>query len=181
MSTPEVIVDESDGFVDFRFPVVDSKISDDGETDVTVGGILLGRPVELHFHVRSGILPNDLSDDAKSVHALGDGIKMSLIGATGVNFARAISQLYKSDRSSFHMPLEFSFTAVALEGDPAKIASEPVKFKLFHETDSTDEEEGPAYFEMFLNLHLPLGLVALNEKDTDFRVGVLNAFPTEPN
>jgi hypothetical protein len=181
MNTSQVIVDESDGYVDFRFPVLNSRISAEGEADLMVGGTLFGKPVELRIHIRPGILPNEFSDDTKSVHSLSDGIKISLSGVTGLNFATTLAQLYKSNESSFRLPLELCLTAVALEGNPANIALEPVKFKLFHETGSTDEEESPEYFEMYLNTNLPIGLVALNEKDTDFRSGVLNALSVRPN
>ena len=181
MSSEEVVIDASDGFVDFRFPIIRSRVSENGEADLLVGGSLSGKHVEINFHVRAGILPNVLDDEIQTVHALHDGITLSMSGESGRSFVSALAVGYGSDRKSFRMPVELSFTAVALEGDPAKIATEPVKIKLFHETGSTDEEEGPAYFEMFFNIHVPDRWIALNEKDTDFRPGVLNAFPPEPN
>jgi hypothetical protein len=181
MTTNDVFVDTSDGFVDFRFPILSSAIAKDGEAVFVVGGSLLGRSVEITFRVRAGILPSDFSAEPPIVEALSDGITMSLIGEEGQNFALSLSELYRSSRSSFLVPLQLSFTAVALQGNPAEIAKEAVKFKLFHETGSTDEEEGPEYFEMFFNVDLASGIVSLNEKDTDFRSGVLSALPPALN
>jgi hypothetical protein len=177
-----IVIDRTDGFVDFRFPVIDSSVSEDGEAELLVGGLIDGESVEIRFHVCAGILPNDLLDEnLQSVEALYDGIKMRLDGEPGRNFVRLLAKCYGSPRTSFLMPVELSFTAVAIEGDPASLANEPVKIKLFHETGSTDEEEGPAYFEMFFNADLPNRRLGLNEKDLDFRAGVLNAFPPDLN
>ena len=79
------------------------------------------------------------------------------------------------------MPVTLSFTAVTLAGTPVNIAHEMVKFKLFHETGSSDEEEGPDYFEMFFNVDLGAGFVEWREKDTCFRDGVMQSFPPIPN
>jgi hypothetical protein len=178
----KIVVDRTDGFVDFGLPIISASVSEDGEAELLVGGQFDGQPVEIRFHVRAGILPNDLLDEnLQSVEAMYDGIKMRLAGEPGRNFVRLLAKSYGSARSSFVMPVELSFTAVAIEGDPAKLASEFVKIKLFHETGSTDEEEGKAYFEMFFNADLPNRMLGLNEKDLDFRDGVINAFPPELN
>ena len=181
MPPAEIVVDTSDGFVDFRIPVIQSRVSEGGEAFITVAGILLGQVAEISFSLRAGMLPNDFDAENVTLNVLHDAIGMSLTGIGGKNFASALTSLYGSPRSSFLLPLSLSFTAVALAGNPARIDTEIVKFKLFHETGSTDEEEGPEYFELFLNVDLPSGFVELNEKDTDFRSGVLNAFPTDAN
>ncbi len=97
------------------------------------------------------------------------------------NLANLFIHEYGEDRIAVAKPLDLSFTAVALAGDPRKIASEEVKFKLFHETGSPEDEEGPEYFEMFFNVNLCSNVAELNEKDNDFRGGVLNALNAPPN
>jgi hypothetical protein len=177
-----IVMDRTDGFVDFGLPIISSSVSEDGEAELLVGGLIAGELIELRFHVKAGILPNDLmNENLQSVEALHDGIKMRLDGEPGRNFVRFLAKCYGSPRTSFLMPVVLSFTAVAIQGDPAKLANELVKIKLFHEAGSTDEEEGPDYFEMFFNADLPNRMLGLNEKDMDFRPGVLNAFPPEPN
>jgi hypothetical protein len=177
----DIVVDTSDGFVDLRIPVIQSRFSEGGEAVLIVGGTLFERAVEITFYIRAGILPNDLWSKDVVINSSADGVQMSLEGERGRNFAIAFSKLYQSHRSSFLMPAKLSFTAVTLDGNPANIANETIKFKLFHEEGSTDEEEGPGYFEMFLNIEAALGFVEFNEKDTDFRSGVLNSIPPELN
>jgi hypothetical protein len=177
----DIFVDEGDGFVDLRMPVIVSEFFEGGGTILKVGGILFERPIEIEFRIRAGILPNDLFMSDVVINSLTDGIQMSLAGESGRHFASSLSKLYQTPRSSFAMPIELSFTVVTLEGNPANIANEVVKFKLFHERGSTDEEEGPEYFEMYLNVDCVAGFVEVREKDNDFRSGVLNSLPSEPN
>jgi len=181
MSNSDVVVDTSDGFVDLRIPLISAEIRENGEAIFIVGGKVFERPIEAVLHLQPGMLPNNLFNEAVTVNAKYDGIKMSLSGERGRNFAIALGELYGSQRSSYLVPMELSFTAVALNGNPAKIDTEEVKFKLFHETGSSDDEEGPCYFEMFLNFDHISGFVEWNEKDTDFRSGVLNSLPAEPS
>jgi hypothetical protein len=176
-----IVVDTSDGFVDIRFPIIEAKVSTGGEATLVVGGKISEELVEITFRLIRDMLPNDLFAENASINSYVDGIRMLLDGDRGRSFVSALSRLYEAQHSSFLMPVELSFTAVALEGNPSRIATEPVKFKLFHETGSTAEDEGPDYFEIFLNIYIDSGFVELNEKDTDFRAGILNSFPSEPS
>jgi hypothetical protein len=177
----QIIVDTSDGFVDFSLPVILSRFGEGGEAILRCGGSLLGLPAEIEVEIHSGILPNDFDEENAVVHALPQGIRLRLAGEKGRAFATQLCMLYGKDRSSFLMPVELSFTAVALAGTPANIATEQVKFKLFHEEGSTDEDEGPDYFEMFLNVDAAAGTVEWREKDKDFRSGVEKSLPAEPS
>ncbi|HEY4356145.1 MAG TPA: hypothetical protein VGN16_10390 [Acidobacteriaceae bacterium] len=181
MSDANVVVDTSDGFVDLALPVIESRFGEGGEASLRCGGLLLGLPAEIEIDVRAGMLPNDFSDENLVVSSLRDGIRVRLTGEGGRNFASQLCLLYGKARSSFHMPVELSFTGIALTGVPANIATEVVKFKLFHEEGSTDEDEGPDYFEMFLNVDTTTGTVEWKEKDTDYRSGVEKSFPAEPS
>lgn len=181
MSNAEVVVDTSDGFVDLRIPLVSARIRENGEASFTAAGKLLERLIEVKFYLQPGMLPNNLFDEPVRVNSHCDGIKMSLSGDGGRNFAAALGELFGSQRTSFLIPIELLFTVVALEGNPAKIDSEEVKFKLFHETGSSDDDEGPCYFEMFLNIDHLSGFVEWKEKDTDFRSAVLNSIPAQPS
>lgn len=181
MSLRQVVVDTSDGYVDFRFPIVESTPLDGSGVVLRLNGILFQQTVDLIVRIEDGIVANDLFVDEPTIHSTSDGISLSFDGDSGRNFTAALANLYRLPRSSFHMPVTLSCTAVNLEGDPAKIRTEAVKFKLFHETGSTEDEEGPDYFELFLNVDLPSATAELREKDTDFRRGFLNAFPAEPS
>ena len=180
MAETAIVVDTTDGFVDLRFPVIQSRVSDDGEASLVLGGTYNGHRIAISVLLQAGMLPSDLFSEPAQVNATFDGIRMLADPESTVNLANLFIQEYGEDRLAAAKPLDLSFTAVALEGDPRKIATEEVKFKLFHETGSTDDEEGPEYFEMFFNLNLLSNTAELNEKDNDFRIGVLNALKTEP-
>jgi hypothetical protein len=171
-----IVVSHEDGFVDLSFPVLQSAIAEDGEASFVLGGAVEGRRLELGVRVSPGILPNDFSGEGpETVFSLPNGVRLALDAESTRTIAEIYIAGYGLARTAVATRVSLSLTAVALEGDPAHIAVEAVKLKLFHETDSTDDEEGPCYFEMFLNIDLPGKRVQLNEKDFDFRVGVLNA------
>jgi len=180
MAETTIVVDTSDGFVDLKLPVIQSRVADDGEASLILGGVYNGRHVEISVQLQSGMLPNTFFTESTEINAHFDAIKISADAETTANLANLFIEQYKADRVAVPTPLSLSFTAVALAGDPRKIAEEQVKFKLFHETGSPEDEEGPEYFEMFLNIDLGSKTVELNEKDDDFRSGVLNALKTEP-
>ena len=62
-------------------------------------------------------------------------------------------------------------TAIAFEGNPANIQTQPLKFKIVHPSgaDSSD------YFELFINTDLARNKMQLNEKETDYRPAILRA------
>ncbi|HEY0623684.1 hypothetical protein [Sphingomonas sp.] len=60
---------------------------------------------------------------------------------------------------------EIECLAVGIMSDPARMAEEPTKMKLFF--DNGEDEE--LYGEVFFNLDLPEGYVGLNEKDPEYR------------
>jgi hypothetical protein len=176
----ETILNTSEGFVDLRFSVIQSRVAQDGEASLVLGGTYNGDRIEISVHLQAGMLPSELFSEPTQVNATFDGIRMLVDPESTTNLANLFIKEYGEDRLTAAEPLDLSFTAVALAGDPRKIASEEVKFKLFHETGSTEDEEGPEYFEMFFNLSLASNTAELNEKDNDFRIGVLNALKTQP-
>ena len=180
MAETTILVDTSDGFVDLRFPVIQSMVADDGEASLVLDGTYAGHRIKISVQLQAGMLPSDLFSEPAQINAYSDGISVSADSESAANLANLFIESYGADRLATAIPLDLSLTAVALEGDPRKIATEEVKFKLFHETGSPDDEEGPEYFEMFFNVNLGSNTAGLNEKDNDFRVGVLNALKTEP-
>jgi len=57
-------------------------------------------------------------------------------------------------------------------GDPRKLQTEYVKFKIFHD----DHDEHGEYFELFLHINIQGGFIALNEKDEEYRSSILKSF-----
>ncbi len=62
--------------------------------------------------------------------------------------------------------------AVGIASDPASIADDVVQMKLFFD----DGIENGRYAEVFLNIDLPRGLCALNEKDESYRADLVHWF-----
>jgi hypothetical protein len=62
------------------------------------------------------------------------------------------------------------FAAVSLEGHPDRLAVEPLKMKLFFESEKDD-----LCAEFYLNCDTNKGRVQFREKDTGFRVAVVLA------
>ncbi|MBS1800984.1 MAG: hypothetical protein JSS95_14310 [Acidobacteria bacterium] len=174
VTTTNIQIDTSDGFVNLRIPVLNAQLFGKGEASLLASGSLLGQSAAIEIHIEPGLKPNnDLFNEKIPINAGFDGIQFLFQGNQGHHFAEGFFDLYQISRRELSLPIKMSFTAVALYGEPANIATEFVKFKLFHDEGSTDEEEGPDYFEMFLNIDLPSGYIELNEKDTEFRSGVL--------
>jgi len=178
MAETTIVIDTSDGFVDLRFPVVQSRVADGGEASLSLAGDYGEHHIEISFQLQSGMLPNDLFSESAGINAHWDPVRMTADAESAKNLASLLIEQYGANQIAIAVPLDLSFTAVALAGDPRKIANEEVNFKLFHETGSPEDEEGPEYFEMFFNVNLGSNIAERNEKDTDFRIGLLNALKT---
>ena len=154
-------------------------MAEDGEASLVLAGTHDGHRIEISVQLQSGMLPSQLFSEPAQINAYPDGIRMRADAQSAKRLSDLLTEKYGLGQIAVSEPIDLSFTAVALEGDPRKVESEGVKFKLFHETGSSDDEEGPKYFEMFFNVNLGSGVAELNEKDTDFRIGILNALQAE--
>jgi hypothetical protein len=67
--------------------------------------------------------------------------------------------------------------AVGIKSNPAKIAEEPVRIKLFFE----DSDENGPYAEVFLNIDMPSKLAELNEKDEGYRTDLIHWLSRQGN
>jgi hypothetical protein len=65
------------------------------------------------------------------------------------------------------------FTAISLGGDPRDLAKEPVKIKLFFESNEEDR-----YAELFTNIDLKARKLNINEKDEEYRSAIIRALRT---
>jgi hypothetical protein len=73
-------------------------------------------------------------------------------------------------RSGWTFPQSIECLAVGIESNPALIAEQPVRMKLFFD----DGMEDSHYAEVFLNMDLPHGLCGLNEKDEEYRADLIH-------
>ena len=161
-----ITIDTSEGFVDIALPIADITCPTSTRCALRVLGSHKGQPVGMTVDVLD-IRPNP----DRSVSAGPGKILLRSDGQITTNFAQLLAQLYKHPQSKFRVPAEIQTSAVTLEGDAARLQTEPVKFKLFH----GEEDGAPDYFEMFLNLDVPHHVVEFAEKDPDYRMPILRS------
>jgi len=95
-------------------------------------------------------------------------VRLESTGKPSEIFIRCLARAYKQKVEQ----IDFSsveLVAISLGGDPRLVSSEPVKLKLFFESDKEE-----AYAEAYLNFDLPHSLVQLHEKDPDYRKPILD-------
>ncbi len=94
-------------------------------------------------------------------------VRLESIGKPSEVFIRCLARAYKHEIEQVDFR-SVELVAISLGGDPRSVSSEPVKLKLFFESEQDD-----AYAEAYLNLDLPHSLVQFHEKDHDYRKPVL--------
>jgi len=94
-------------------------------------------------------------------------VRLESTGKPSELFIRSLARAYKQkiDQVDF---TSVELTAISLGGDPRAVRSEPVKLKLFFESEKEE-----SYAEAYLNFDLPHALVQFHEKDPDYRKPVL--------
>ncbi len=170
-----VVVDSSEGFADLILPIVNRHCDSMGGCTVTLLGIYEGREIGLRIIFAPDMKENkfdDLTGKGK-LFAQQNGICFEPKGEAGKNFVNLLSSIYKTPIRALAPPEAVCVTALPLEGNPQNIRSSALKFKAFHHDDDPD---APDYFEVFVDPDLPNGILRLNEKDVDYRKGVLRAF-----
>ena len=101
------------------------------------------------------------------------------LGAESDAFVQTLGALYGADAAPAAMAARTQFSAVALEGDPARLDAGPVKLKLFYEppaaTKANEDEEDPDYAELFLNVDAAAKRVEFHDKDPEYHDALLRA------
>jgi hypothetical protein len=173
------ITDEGE-FADIYF-IADSIASEDGKT--VIRAKLPSRDIGIEIIVQdttSSFLVDENSNPKYSVTP--QGVVFRSLGEMSDAFLEFLSSEYKLPVQNVKMVKEIAFTSLALEGDPAQIVNQPVKFKLFFEKEFTDPESKEAdsfyeneYFEVFLNIDLKNRKLSLDEKDIEYRKPLLKS------
>jgi hypothetical protein len=170
----EVTLDQSEGFADFKLPVAHRACDSRAGCVLDVTGTYHKEPIALRIVFAPGMRQIRF-DNLKAnggISAKANGVVLQLRGKPGENFVRMLASAYRIPIVSISLPDTVPLTAVALEGDPQHIASVALKIKVFHRDDDPD---GPYYFELYIDPDLPNGVVALNEKDMDYRKPILRS------
>lgn len=166
---PELTQLAEEGFVDLVFRVRDRHVDPNGWWTLTIDakhqGTVVGLKVGVQPEMRPGIVGNTIDKTAfypAGILLMRDGDKSDAL-------LRAFEMLYKHPARDVKFREMSKVTSFALDGDPRKLKTEPVKFKIFHD----DQDERGEYFELYLNIDLPGGIVALKEKDEEYRPTIL--------
>jgi len=180
------IVDE-DGFVDLDLSIarIEREI---GALAVTVAARHEGVQLAMRVTVRAEESPGqDLGDGFVVYPAV---VTLASTGPASDAFVRVLAEAWGIGDTPSGMVSSLELTALALEGRPDRIRHEPVKLKLFHETnfpeaaggatDEADENEDQDYFEMYLNIDVTAGRFRLSEKDPDYRQAIIRGLGSHP-
>lgn len=168
---PELTQLAEEGFIDMVFRIRDRHVDPNGWWTLTIDAkhqrTIVGLKVAVQPEMRPGIVGDNIDKTAfypASILLMSDGAKSDAL-------LRAFERLSKHPARNVKFREMSKVTSFALDGDPRKLKTEPVKFKIFHD----DQDERGEYFELYLNIDLPGGVVALKEKDEEYRPTILKA------
>ncbi len=166
---PELTQLSGEGFIDMVFRIRDIHVDKNWwytlTTDAKHRGTIVGLKIAVQPGMRPGIVGNDIDKTAfysKSILLIRDGSNSDAL-------LRTFESLYKHPVRDLKFRDMSEVTSFALNGDPRKIKTEYVKFKIFHD----DQDERGEYFELYLHINIPGGFIALNEKDQEYRPTIL--------
>ena len=166
---PELTQLSEEGFIDMVFRIRDTHVDKNGwctlSADAKHRGTLVGLQIAIQPGMRPGIVDDKIDKTAfysKSTLLIRDGVNSDAL-------LRAFEELYKHPVRDLKFREKSETTSFSLMGDPGKLQTEYVKFKIFHD----DQDERGEYFELFLHINIPGGFIALNEKDQEYRPTIL--------
>jgi hypothetical protein len=113
------------------------------------------------------------TENKKSDSGFGSGLILASTGTTSDNFLTALNEIYKSKKTDVKFNKNISLNFVDLDAMASKLTgasnsdSEQKKYKLFFENDKENAE-------LYLNIDEKGGWVELNEKDSEYRIAIMN-------
>jgi hypothetical protein len=169
-----VVVERRDAFIDITLPVISNSCDTHGGCVVETAGIYQGRPTGLTVIFAPGMRQSIFTDrvETTNVFSARGGITFVVDGPRGTSLVHLFATSYGIPAHHLSLPVTVATTAIAFEGNPANIQSQPLRFKIEHPSDKNSQD----YFELFVNTDLANNKVQLSEKEVDFRPAVLNAF-----
>ncbi len=170
-----VIVERRDTtFVDITLPVISKSCDNHGGCVVETDGLYQGQPTGITVIFAPGMRPSTFTDRVETtlVFPKSAGITLVAEGPRGSSLVHLLAASYGTSAHHVNLPVTIPMTAIAFEGNPANIQTQPLKFKVVHPS----AKDSPEYFELFLNTDLANKRVQLSEKETDYRPATLKAF-----
>jgi hypothetical protein len=172
VSLPEITSESEEGFHDLVFAIEDHKKLSDGSQTILTSGMYKGRKVSLEIFLAPGWRASPLDADVPLTTYRGT-VSYRSVGAESDLLLRAMDELYETKQMPKAMNKTTEFTAISLGGDPTDLGKEPVKIKLFF--DSNEEDR---YAELFTNIDLKARKLNINEKDEEYRSAIIRALRT---
>ena len=121
-----------------------------------------------------GMRPSAFTDrvETTQVYPANRGVTLVADGPRGASLVHLLAASFGIPPHHVNLPVTIPMTAIAFEGTPANIQTQPLKFKIVHPSG----KDSPEYFELFINADLLNNKVQLSEKETDYRPAILKAF-----
>jgi hypothetical protein len=168
-SLPEITSESEEGFHDLVFAIEDHKTSPDGSQTILASGTYKGRKVSLEIYLGAGWQTSPIDPDVPLTTYRGS-VSYRSVGAESDHLLRVIDEVYGTKQSPNTMNKATEFMAISLGGDPRDLAKEPVKIKLFFDSNAEDR-----YAELFTNIDLKARKLYIREKDEEYRAAIVRA------
>lgn len=167
--------DTAEGWRDLTIPIDSVSNSGADLISVVARGILDGNEVGLRLLIKRDMPPGIRGNKLNTLNAsafISRGIIIESIGDPTERLVKSLADAYSTERPRAPLRPAIPWTTIALEGDPGKVQSEFIRFKIFHD----ENDERGLYYELFVHVDIPEGKIALNEKDEEYRPAVIRGF-----
>ncbi len=162
---PELTEEFEDGFVDLSLRMEGLVRDQDGVQHFEARALHKGRVVAFAVALGAKWTPFGSREEFYCGEA-----RLVSLGDASDAFIQVLDQLYETKAGIMRMGDNTGFTAVSLEGHPDRLSVEPLKMKLFFESENDDLSA-----EFYLNCDTNDNRVQFREKDMDFRAAVVRA------
>ena len=158
-------VDKSSGFIDLTLSIIDKKETD--SAFVYFGeGLYKSDTVGIQVSLKKGLKAGIVNGEMKNVF-VSNGITFHSIGPKSDRLLSSMAELYGIDSIDNKMRNDlFVFTCANLNQEDLDYNSGEYKFKVFMETGEDNSE-------LFIDFDFTNNLILLNEKDIEYRKGIL--------
>jgi hypothetical protein len=170
---PEITSAAEEGWHDFTFAIRKDEKLPDGSRVLEARGLYRGREVGV-LVVLGASWPEAKLNQKVPWTAYRGVITYRSLGPASDSLLHIMDDRYGTALHPKAMRAETKFTGISLAGKPAALEAEPVKIKVFYESD--DEQR---YAELFTNIDLQHRVLQINEKDPDYRKPLVRALSSE--
>ncbi|HZL90687.1 MAG TPA: hypothetical protein VFB96_20125 [Pirellulaceae bacterium] len=159
---PDLLSIKEEGFADLTFRITDAKQRRDGSWRVVGKAHHRDRVVSLAVVLEGAWRESKTRSFGRVIY--------ESVGPESDALVSAMSEIYEAEIKPVAMTGEVAFVGATLEGKPSELRSQPVKMKLFFESEKEDR-----YAEVYTNIDLPKAVLEIREKDPGYRAPLLRA------